>query len=404
MAALSIDIMQMEQGVKIILFINSLAGGGAERVTATLANYWARQHWDVTIVTLAPASEDFYSLDPAVNRFAMDLSGNSANALDALCQNARRVQALRRVIREIRPEVALSMMSTPNVLLALACCGLSGVCAIGSERCYPPFFPLGRAWHALRSRMYARLAAVVALTQESASWIQKNSSARRIPVIPNPVSWPLADSLPRIEPRQVCGPERKILLAVGRLSQEKGFDMLIKVFSRLAPRHSDWDLVILGEGPDRQMLEARCEEVQCGHRIFIPGLAGNVGEWYTRADLYVMSSLYEGFPNALAEALAHGLPAVSFDCDTGPRDIVRHGLDGFLVPAGSAVELEAMLDRVMNNGELRQRLALRAGDARERFSLQKIACMWEELFRELRDAGSVTAASPVEAENKEVSP
>lgn len=403
MAGLSIGIMQMEQGVKILLFINSLAGGGAERVTATLANYWARQHWDVTIVTLAPLSEDFYSLDPGVKRIAMDLSGNSAHVLDALCRNARRVQVLRRVIMQIRPQVVLSMMSTPNVLLAFASSGISGVSTIGSERCYPPYFPLGRAWHALRSRMYARLGAVVALTQESASWIRQNSSARRIPVIPNPVSWPLAPGLPRIEPGEVCGPERKILLAVGRLSQEKGFDILIEVFSRLAGSHPDWDLVILGEGPDRQMLEAQCEEAWCGHRILLPGLAGNVGEWYAWADLYVMSSLYEGFPNALAEALAHGLPAVSFDCDTGPRDIVRHGLDGFLVPAGSAVELQASLDLVMSDGELRQRLAVRAGEARERFSLEKIACMWEELFRELRDAGIATVASPVAAENKGVS-
>jgi glycosyltransferase involved in cell wall biosynthesis len=390
--------------LKIIIFINSLAGGGAERVAATLANYWAREQWDVTIVTLAPLNEDFYALDPAIKRVAMGLAGESANVLDGLRQNARRVLALRKIVMQLRPEVVLSMMSTPNVLLALACWGLPDVCAIGSERCYPPHFPLGRMWHALRRKLYGRLHAVAALTRECASWIKANSSARRIPVIPNPVSWPMPSGLPIIEPEKICLPGRKVLLAVGRLSQEKGFEVLIKVFSRLADRHPDWDLVILGEGPERETLQMRIRESAFKTRIAIPGIAGNVGEWYARADLYVMSSFYEGFPNALAEALAHGLPAVSFDCDTGPRDIIRHGIDGLLVPLGSAGELQVALDRLMGDDELRKTLAARAVDARERFSIKKIAYMWESLFKELRSADAVPKARHADTANERVSP
>ena len=372
--------------MKILIFTNSLAGGGAERVAATLANYWALRHWDVTVLTLNPISEDFYRLDPAVRRLSLNLAGDSGSMLNGLLQNARRVAALRRCIRQIRPEFALSMMSTPNVLLAFASCGISAMRTIGSERCYPAHAPLGTLWNALRRRMYGRLSAVVALTHDCAEWIETHSSASRVAVIPNAAVWPLPDSPPRISPASICVPERKILLAVGRLDSVKNHEVLIQAFAPLAKTYPEWDLVILGEGPERLLLESAIRDTLLGGRVFMPGMAGNVGEWYLRANLFVMTSRSEGFPNALAEALSHGLPAVSFDCKTGPRDIIRHGVDGLLVPADDAIALVDALDRLLGDTALRTRLAARAHDARSRFSIETIAGMWEALFKELSGA------------------
>jgi glycosyltransferase involved in cell wall biosynthesis len=379
--------------LKILLFTNSLAGGGTERVAAILANFWARQHWDVTVVTLDPESADFYVLDPLVRRISINLSGESSNVLDALQQNVRRVAALRRVIKQVRPDVALSMMSTPNVLLAFASRGIPGVCAIGSEHCYPPHAPLGRIWSTLCSRMYGRLSAVVALTHECAEWIRTHSSAQRVSVIPNPAVWPLPNNPPKIMPNALCAPGRKVLLAVGRLDVVKNYEVLIHAFSQLAGKYREWDLVILGEGPQRALLESAIRDKNLETRIFVPGIAGNVGEWYAHADLYVMTSRSEGFPMALAEALSHGLPAVSFDCDTGPRDIIRHGIDGLLVPPNDAAALVDALDRVMGDAALRQQFATRAHDARERFSIEKIGERWEELFRDLADSRAFSKPS-----------
>lgn len=371
--------------MKILLFTNSLGGGGTERVAATLANFWVRQGAEVTIVTINPQSEDFYVLDPAIGRISLNLSTESGNVLNAVLHNMRRVAALRRALRQIRPTVALSMMSTPNVLLALASRGIPNLCTIGSEHCYPPHAPLGLWWGVLRRRMYGRLSAVVALTNEGAQWIRTHSTARHVSVIPNAVVWPLPNNPPKIRANALCPPERKVLLAVGRLDIVKNYGVLIRAFAALADRYGDWDLVILGEGPERPRLELAIREANLTGRIFIPGIAGNVREWYARADLYVMTSLSEGFPNALAEALSHGIPAVSFDCDTGPRDIIRHGIDGLLVPAQDCAALIAALDRVIGDSDLRQRLGARAHEARERFSIEKIAGLWTELFSELFD-------------------
>ncbi len=371
--------------MNLLIFIYSLNSGGAERVTAHLANHWATQGWRVTVVTLTSSASDFYQLDPTVRRIGLDVAGHSRSALAGMAANLRRVAALRRVLREVRPDVALAMMSTANVLLALAMFGMSGVVAVGSERIHPPRIPLGRAWEALRSRLYSRLDAVVALTSESAQWLRQHTRARRVPVIPNVAAWPLPIQAPTMA-LPAREPGQHVLLAVGRLERQKNYPSLIQAFQQLADAFPDWRLVILGEGSQRQALEAQVTAAGLQARISLPGRAGNVGQWYEAADLYVMSSRFEGFPNTLAEAMAHGLPAVSFDCDTGPRDIIRHEVDGLLVPAADVPALASALRRLMADEALRQRFGERAREARERFSMARVAGMWEALFEELRHA------------------
>ena len=232
--------------MKLLIFIHSLSSGGAERVTVNLANHWAGKGWDIAVVTLAPQSDDFYELHQAVKRIALDLAGDSDNVLVGLLQNLRRVVALRRVLREIEPAIALGMTTGANVLLSLAAWGLPKVRAIGSERIHPPQWPIGVLWEGLRSFSYGRLAAVTALTSESADWLKTHTSAQRVPVIPNTAAWPLPSQAPRMSPDSLCSSGRHLLLAVGRLDMQKGFDWLIESFSMLARNHSSWDLVILG--------------------------------------------------------------------------------------------------------------------------------------------------------------
>ncbi|MDQ3058645.1 MAG: glycosyltransferase family 4 protein [Pseudomonadota bacterium] len=369
--------------MKLLIFIHSLNTGGAERVTASLANHWAEKGWQITVLTLTSSAQDFYQLHPAVHRVALDVAGDSGNALAAMRNNLRRVRALRHVLTQCQPDVALAMMSTANILLALAAMGLKGMTVIGSEHTYPPRIPLGRTWEPMRTYLYGHLHAMVALTEESAAWLRQHTRARHIPVIPNAVSWPLPNQKPYLPlPRNANG--QYTLLAVGRMSEEKGFHLLIRAFQRLAHDFPDWKLVILGDGPDRSALAAQIASAGLDERISLPGRAGNVGQWYTAVDLYVMSSRFEGFPNTLVEAMAHGLPAVSFDCDTGPRDIIRHEVDGLLVPAGDDAALENSLRHLMANAALRKKLGERAKEVRQRFSMRLIAEAWELLFANLK--------------------
>lgn len=368
---------------RLLIFIYSMGGGGAERATANLANYWAENGWVIAIVTLSPQCDDFYELNPSITRISLNLAANSGNTLIGLAQNLRRVVALRKELRQFSPDFALAMMTGANVLLALASWGLPNIVTVGSERTYPPHYPLGVVWEWLRRNSYRNLDAVVAQTLKGARWLQANTSARRTAVIPNPVSWPLTSRIPHLAVEKICGDGRKKLLAVGRLSSEKQFTLLVNCFNELASRHPEWDLIILGEGPLRSSLESQVREIGLENRICFPGRAGNIGDWYESASLYVLCSQFEGFPNTLVEAMAYGLPVVSFDCDTGPGDIIRNGTDGILVPDANSKKLQAKLDELMSNECLREKLAERAADVQERFSIGRISGTWELLFEEI---------------------
>jgi glycosyltransferase involved in cell wall biosynthesis len=275
------------------------------------------------------------------------------------------------------------MMSTAAVLSILASIGLT--CKIlACEHIHPPRLRAGTVWHRLRRHSYPHAARVVALTEKSREWLQTHVPGCRLTVIPNAVSFPLPVSEPTLPPERVVPGHRRITLAVGRLVKQKGFDLLIEAFAGTAMVHPDWDLVILGEGPERAALDGHVAALGVGHRVKLPGRAGNMADWYRRADLYVMSSRYEGFPLVLAEAMAHGCPAISFDCDTGPGDIIRDGVDGRLVrPVEDTMALSAALRQLMDDEALRKRMAKQALEVRERFSMARILGMWDRVFMEI---------------------
>jgi glycosyltransferase involved in cell wall biosynthesis len=201
-----------------------------------------------------------------------------------------------------------------------------------------------------------------------------------VAVIPNPVSFPLPSDQPIAQPPN---PRGCILLAVGRLHPQKGFDLLIAAFGQLAARYPNWNLYIVGEGNERQALEAQVAVLGLQGRILIPGRIGNLGDWYAAADLYVMSSRFEGFPNTLLEAMAYGLPVISFDCDTGPRDIIRSDADGLLIPPSNLPALVQALDQLMQDTLLRNHLGQAAADAKIRFSIAEVDLKWTRLFEDL---------------------
>jgi glycosyltransferase involved in cell wall biosynthesis len=366
--------------MRLAVLIHSMHGGGAERVTSHLANAWAQRGWEVTIITFAASQPDFYPIHGAVKRIALNLASDSENLLRGISANLRRTSRLRSVLRDTRPDVLIAMMTTAAVTSILATRGL-GCRVLVSERIHPKMMPLSWPWSTLRRVTYPLAQQVVMLSKQGLRWLETHIPGASGVVIPNPIPFPLAVSQPVIMPDSICAPLRKILLAAGRLDKQKGFSSLLEAFAELQPDCPHWDLVILGEGPERPALEAHAAALGVAARVRFPGLVGNIGDWYTRADLYVMSSKFEGFPNSLAEAMAHGCAAVSYDCDTGPSDIIEHEQSGLLVaPVGDVKALRQALNRMMSNDDERQLMATRALRVRQQFSMERVLGMWDDLI------------------------
>ncbi len=178
------------------------------------------------------------------------------------------------------------------------------------------------------------------------------------------------------------------LIAAGRLEPQKGFDLLLEAFATIASKHPDWTLDIFGKGTRRESLGKAVADLGLGGQVTINVPTDRLGERMRDASVFVLSSRYEGFPIVLLEAMAAGLVVVSFDCPTGPNEIVADGTTGLLVPAEDVPALAAALDRVMTDESLRRRLAAAAPTAVLPYSLEKVGRRWDELLDgELLPAG-----------------
>ena len=364
----------------ILILVYSLARGGAERMTVELARAWVDRGCRVTVLTLVPAETDFFQLDPRVERLQLSFPADPERGMiQTVAANVGRARAIRRVLGLVRPDIALGMMSSAAILLALASVGLK-IRTFGSERTYPPMIPLGAAKERLRWFAYGLLTGVIGQTEAAGRWLRQNTRARRVHVIPNHIDLPLRVQPPVIVPAAVLGDDRRCVLAVGRMSEEKQFPRLIDAFATLVPRFPQWDLIITGDGPDRPELEARIAAAGLGDRIRLPGPAGNIGDWYARADIFAMTSRFEGFPNALLEAMAHGVPPIAFDCMTGPSELIQDGENGLLVPLNDTEGLAEGLAKLMGDEGLRAKMAGQARSMRDRFDGQRATNLWFELF------------------------
>jgi GalNAc-alpha-(1->4)-GalNAc-alpha-(1->3)-diNAcBac-PP-undecaprenol alpha-1,4-N-acetyl-D-galactosaminyltransferase len=360
---------------RILLVILSLSAGGAERVISEMANWWAARSREVAILTLWGKEHDHYELDPRVQRLALDFWKHSRTPWQFIAYRAGLLPALRQTVKRYSPDAVISFIDLINITMATALAG-TRVPLIISERIDPRHHAISPLRSLARRATYPLASSLVVQTASVARWAQAIMKPAKIEVIPNFVRM-LPGSCPA---EGQAGSGQPIMLAVGRLDRQKGHDLLLQAFAATDAARSGWRLVILGEGPERPNLERLASELGIQDAVSMPGVVREPAEWLYEAQLFVLPSRYEGFPNALLEAMACGCAVIAADCPSGPAEIVRDGENGLLIPVEDVHALGTAMLRLMGDEGLRRRLGTQALQVRASFSQDSVMALWDSLI------------------------
>ena len=363
--------------MKVGIYIDRMdLRGGAQRVVSNLCHGWVRRGWEVHLLVVSGDTPAF-PVPSEVKQYVLAARHKRRGLLGAW-DNWQHVRTLGRVVRAEQLDAVLAVSAVANVHLAQADLP-AHVVRVGSEHSYSPHFPVPFHKEWFRGRAYPQLDAIVTPTHEAADYLAQAYPGTRTQGIPNWLTWPLpkGDGTTGTIARR---PGRKTFLACGRFDKLKGFSRLITMFDGLKERLPNWDLVIVGDGEDRELLEAQVVQAKLGGRVFFPGWVADMESVFRSADVFVFPSVSEGFALVLAEAMACGLPCVSYDCKVGPAEIIRDGVDGVLVPVGDEAAFAAAMLRLAEDEAERSRLAAACPEILTRLSEDAIHPLWAQVL------------------------
>lgn len=334
----------MTAAAHVALFVPDLSGGGAERVMLNLANGFAEMGLNVDLVLQQKTGVYLEQVDPRVELHDLEAK-RAAGAIGPLVH----------YLRHRQPDALISALGQMNLVAVLArWLSTTRVPVLVTEH---QSFERGRE-QGFVARLFPRLARllypsarIAAVSRGVADSLAETTGLKRdsISVLFNPVLTD--DVLKRFDDPLPETAPKPYVLAAGRLTAQKNFPLLLRAFRRVAAQRDDLNLVILGEGPDRAALEALRDELDLVDRVSLPGFTDNPYPWLRGAEAFVLSSVWEGLPTVLIEALAAGIPVVATDCPSGPREILDSGRLGRLVPMDDEEALAgALLEAASENG------------------------------------------------------
>ena len=332
----------------LTVVIADLGPGGAQRVASVLANELSSRGVRVCFVTLSGKRADHFRLVDVITRCALDVRDESQWVVGAMVANFRRTRALRSAIRKAAAPTVLAFVGATNVLSILACVGLP-VQVVVSERNDPERQSLGRIWDWLRRQTYPYASVVTANSQHALETMRQYVPAVKLTLVRNPVPVPPEVGEGALDPMSR-------ILCVGRYSRQKGQDVLLTAFARVAPSTPGWRLALVGEGDSEASLRDQSETLGVAARVDWIRPVLDIWPIYRQAQMFVLPSRHEGTPNALLEAMACGLAVIVSDSSGGALDYVKDGTTGLVVPVDDVDALAFAMASLVSDPQRRARL------------------------------------------------
>ena len=354
--------------MKIGFLIKDLSSGGAERATVSLANYFALRGNSVDIITFK-GTDSFYPLEDEVKVHPADLGEIEQSAsFKRLFGSIGRMIKIRKLVKSLELDVLIGMsfaMTWYTVLATL----FTKTKSVGTERSNPYRYKASKINTFLRKLFYYFTDGYVFQTRRAAGFFGGKKSDQDI-IIPNAIFNETVYSLSPPAER------KKIICATGRLIKLKRFDMLIDSFASIADQIPEYTLFIFGEGEEKDALQGQIDSLGLGKRIILAGTDPQAVKFVNHASVFVLSSDFEGMPNALLEALAMGVPCVSTRCEMGPDELIEDGESGILIDVGNGEQLSQAMLRIIKDPEFSRKLSENGRKLLKTHSIESISRQW----------------------------
>lgn len=339
---------------KICFVTPSLEIGGMQRVINIVANYAVKRNYTVTIICLFKTGIE-YDFLPDIQIIEPDFPYKKG-----LKNKIFTFNFLYKKLQQLGPDCVLSFSEVFNPL-AIVASKLLGLRVYISDRSNP-YKALRLSIQFLRKLTYPLAHGMIAQTKLAKEVALKRGYNKNIAVIPNPL---------RKINDQIKKEYKNRIISVGRLVETKKFDDLIDIFISVE-NNDDWELWILGEGPEKENLQRKISALNVDHKVKLLGAVKNVDKYFAQASIFAFTSISEGFPNALTEAIAFPLASIAYDCPAGPNDIIENGENGFLIPLNNKKLFKKKLNKLMASEKLRHELVGNYTHYKEKYLQDKI--------------------------------